>query len=287
MTNAEIARQFEQVARLLREQKANLYRVHAYRRAAETLHNLDRPAQEILLREGEAGLRQLPGIGRSLARAVHTLVVMGHLPILEQLQGEADPLRTLASVPGIGAVFAERLYHELGIETLEDLEAAAYDGRLRNILGLGEKRIAGIIDSLATRLGTTRPISRYTPQDTSVEELLDVDQEYREKVEAGTVPRIAPRRFNPAREAWLPVLHTRRGLRHYTALLSNTAHAHRSGKTHDWVVLYCDDSRGERQWTVITSQRGSLRGKRVLRGRESECLTYYQSLENPSSGMHA
>ena len=96
MTNAEIARQFEQVARLLREQKANLYRVHAYRRAAEALHNLDRLAQEILLREGEAGLRQLPGIGRSLVRAVNTLVVTGHLPILEQLQGEADPLRTLA-----------------------------------------------------------------------------------------------------------------------------------------------------------------------------------------------
>jgi DNA polymerase (family X) len=288
MTNAEIERQFEQVARLLREQKANLYRVHAYRRAAETLHNLDRPAQEILLREGEAGLRQLPGIGRSLARAVHTLVVTGHLPILEQLQGEADPLRTLASVPGIGAVFAERLYHELGIETLEDLEAAAYDGRLRNILGLGEKRIAGIIDSLATRLGTTRPIGRYTPrEDPSVAELLDVDQEYREKVAAGNVPRIAPRRFNPTREAWLPVLHARRGLRHYTALLSNTAHAHRSGKTHDWVVLYCDDGRGKRQWTVITSQRGSLRGKRVVRGREAECLIYYQSLEGPSSGMHA
>ena len=288
MTNAEIARQFEQVARLLREQKANLYRVHAYRRAAETLYNLDCPAQEILQREGEAGLRQLPGIGRSLARAIHTLVVTGHLPILEQLQGEADPLRTLASVPGIGAVFAERLYHELGVETLEDLEAAAYDGRLRNILGLGEKRIAGIIDSLATRLGTTRPIGRYTPRDDpSVAELLDVDQEYRDKVVTGNVPRIAPRRFNPTREAWLPVLHTRRGLRHFTALLSNTAHAHRSGKTHDWVVLYCDDGRGERQWTVITSQRGSLRGKRVVRGREAECLTYYQSLEDPSSGMHA
>jgi hypothetical protein len=288
MTNAEIARQFEQVARLLREQKANLYRVHAYRRAAETLHNLDRPAQEILHREGEAGLRQLPGIGHSLARAIHTLVVTGHLPILEQLQGEADPLRTLASVPGIGDVFAERLYHELGIETLEDLETAAYDGRLRNILGLGEKRIAGIIDSLATRLGTTRPVGRNTlREEPSVAELLDVDREYHEKVAAGEVPLIAPRRFNPTREAWLPVLHTQRGLRHYTALLSNTAHAHRSGKTRDWVVLYCDDGRGERQWTVITSQRGSLRGKRVVRGREAECLTYYQSLEGTSTGMHA
>jgi hypothetical protein len=47
----------------------------------------------------------------------------------------------------------------------------------------------------------------------SVGELLDVDQEYREKAERGELRVIAPRRFNPTREAWLPVLHTQRGLR--------------------------------------------------------------------------
>jgi hypothetical protein len=54
-------------------------------------------------------------------------------------------------------------------------------------------------------------------------ELLDVDREYREKAAAGTLRLIAPRRFNPTGEAWLPVLHTRRGQRRYTALFSNTA----------------------------------------------------------------
>ncbi len=288
MTNDAIARQFEQVARLLTEQKANLYRVHAYRRAAETLHNLDRSAQDIFQQEGEAGLRQLPDIGQSLARAIHTLIVTGQLPLLEQLQGEFDPLTTLTSVPGIGTIFAERLYHELGIEALEDLEAAAHDGRLRNILGFGEKRIAGIIDSLATRLGATRTVTRGMPrQDPPVAELLDVDREYRERVATGDVPHIAPRRFNPTQEAWLPVLHTHRGQRHYTVLYSNTAHAHRVGKTHDWVVLYSDDDSGERQWTVITSQRGPLRDRRIIRGREAECLTHYQSLGISSSEMHA
>jgi hypothetical protein len=48
------------------------------------------------------------------------------------------------------------------------------------------------------------------------EELLDVDREYREKAAAGQLRSIAPRRFNPSGEAWLPVLHTQRRERHYT-----------------------------------------------------------------------
>ena len=288
MTNAEIAYNFEQVARLLTEQQANLYRIHAYRRAAEMLRNLERPIEEILRDEGETGLQMLPGIGESLARSIQTLVLTGQLPVLEQLQGETDPITALTSVPGIGFILAERLYQELGIDNLEDLEAAAHDGRLRTVLGLGQKRIAGIIDSLATRLGATRAVGWGKPREApAVAELLEVDREYREKVAREEVPRIAPRRFNPNRETWLPVLHTQRGERHYSALLSNTAHAHRLGKTHDWVVLYCDDGRGERQWTVITSQRGPLRGKRIVRGREAECLSYYHIHDDTPVSMHA
>jgi hypothetical protein len=103
-------------------------------------------------------------------------------------------------------------------------------------------------------------------------ELLDVDREYREKAAAGELRLIAPRRFNPAGEPWLPVLHTRRGARRYTALYSNTARAHRMGKTRDWVVLYGEDRGGhEHQYTVITAARGQLRGRRVVAGREREC----------------
>lgn len=273
---------------MLTEQQANLYRIKAYHRAADIVRNLDRPIEEILHREGVNGLQALPSIGENLAQAIHTLIVTGHLPILEQLQKEFDPIAALTSVPGIGLVMAERLHHELGIDSLETLEAAAHDGRLRNVLGIGEKRIAGIIDSLASRLGTIRSSGRSTLRETPlVAELLTVDREYREKVARGEVPRIAPRRFNPTHEAWLPVLHAQREQRHYTVLFSNTAHAHRLGKTQDWVVLYCDDNRGERQWTVITSQRGPLSGKRIVRGREAECFSYYQSLESPSAEMHA
>ena len=104
-----------------------------------------------------------------------------------------------------------------------------------------------------------------------------MDREYREKAAAGSLRAIAPRRFNPTGEAWLPVLHTQRGPRHYTALFSNTARAHQLGKTHDWVILYFDDGGGERQHTVITAQRDTLKGKRIVRGRESECEAHYRA----------
>jgi Holliday junction resolvasome RuvABC DNA-binding subunit len=145
-----------EVADLLNEQGANRYRAQAYRRAATTVRYLRMPISEIFEREGVEGLRRLPGVGDHLATAIQNLIVTGRLPILERLRGEADPIALLASVPGIGRVQAERLHHELAIDRLQELEAAAHDGRLADVAGLGKKRIAGIIDCLATRLGRLR-----------------------------------------------------------------------------------------------------------------------------------
>jgi hypothetical protein len=277
--NAEVAARLEEVARILNDQGANPFRVDAYRRAAMTIRRITKPVSEIVRTEGIEGLRQLPGIGETLARTIWQTVVSGRMPMLERLRGEADPVALLASVPGIGKVLAERLHEELSIDTLEDLEAAAHDGRLADIAGLGEKRITGIRDSLAHRLGRVRDRALWhEPDESSVDEILDVDREYREQAGRGLLRTIAPRRFNPEHKSWLPVLHTHRGKRHYTALFSNTARAHAMGRTRDWVVLYYDRGQGERQCTVITSQRGPLEGKRIVRGREAECLDYYFKL---------
>ncbi|HSB11179.1 MAG TPA: helix-hairpin-helix domain-containing protein [Blastocatellia bacterium] len=274
--NAGVADRLEEVARILNEQGANRFRVDAYLRAAATIRRLRRPLTELVRAEGVEGLIQLPGIGQTLARAIYQTVVSGRMPMLERLRGEADPVALLASVPGIGKVLASRFHEELGIDTLEELEAAAHDGRLADIGGLGEKRIAGIRDSLAHRLGRVRDRAvGPEPDEPPVSEILDVDREYREQAAKGLLRTIAPRRFNPEHQAWLPVLHTHRGMRHYTALFSNTARAHAMGRTRDWVVLYYDGGQGERQCTVITSQRGPLEGKRIVRGREAECLDFF------------
>lgn len=269
--NREIAARLEEAAWLLRDQGADPYRVNAYLRAAATVRRWPEPLDAVCRERGLDGLEALPAVGPGIARAIHELIARGRLPMLDRLRGAADSLTILTTVPGIGRRLAERLHGELGIHTLEDLEAAAHDGRLATIAGFGPKRLAGIRDSLAHRLGRIRPQPAHRPPQVPVSELLDVDREYREAAAAGTLQRIAPRRFNPTGEAWLPVLHTRRGSRRYTALYSNTAHAHQTGKTRDWVVLYVDGAAGERQYTVLTASRGPLRGSRIVAGREHEC----------------
>mgnify|MGYP001813896273 CR=1 FL=1 len=108
-------------------------------------------------------------------------------------------------------------------------------------------------------------------------QLLAVDAEYRSKAEAGELPTIAPKRFNPEQTAWLPILHAQRDDWHFTALYSNTARAHELGRTRDWVVIYFyEDHHREGQHTVVTETRGALIGRRVVRGLEAECRAWYE-----------
>lgn len=284
--NLDIAGRLDEVATIFAEQGANRFRVQAYRNAANVLRRLPYSVAEIFRREGIEGLEKIPGVGASIARAIRDILLHGRLAMLERLRGESEAIAILASVPGIGRKLARRFHDDLRIETLEELEVAAHDWRIQNFPGIGAKRLAGIRDSLAQRLGRIRrmaiaPHPRRLPP---VAELLYVDREYREKAAAGKLTQIAPRRFNPKHESWLPVLHTMRNGRHYTALFSNTAHAHELGKTRDWVVLFCDNGDTEHRFTVITSEFGRLQGERIVAGREAECEKYYDRALTRSSG---
>jgi hypothetical protein len=278
MDNAAVAALLREMAELLQAQgEENAFRIAAYRHAADTVARLERPVGEIFEQAGVAGLDALPTIGAGIAAAIAEMVQTGHWIKLERLRGGAAPEALLRSVPGIGPRLALQLHEELGIDTLEGLEAAAHDGRLEALAGLGARRAASIRAALTERLDRERAARRRRPAAPAnhappVELLLEVDRSYCERAAAGTLPKIAPRRFNPDGVAWLPVLHTKRGEWSVTALFSNTARAHELGRVHDWVVLYAEDgAHHERQYTVVTAQRGPLAGRRVVRGREDEC----------------
>jgi hypothetical protein len=275
--NATIAARLHEVADLLEAQDANPFRVRAYRDAASTIEGLDDDVADLYDEGGVDALKELPNIGESIAGAVAELRDTGKLGLLERLRGETDPVSQLAQLPGIGDTLAKRVHEQLDVETLPELETALHDGRLERVEGFGEKRIEALKAILDTRLrrgGRDRDRRRDTGSAPPVGELLDVDREYRTKAEAGELRTIAPRRFNPEGESWLPILHTERDDRSYTVLYCSTARAHGLGKTRDWVVMYVEDD-GERQYTAVTSQRGDLRGKRVIRGREDEVREYY------------
>ena len=285
--NARIAERLRQAAELLEAQGANPFRVGAYRRAADTIDQFGGSVRELFVAKGRAGLDALPNIGAGIASAIAEMLERGRWSQLDRLRGSLDPMTLFRTVPGIGPELAQRIHDALGVETLEGLEVACHEGRLGQVAGLGPRRVAAIRAALADMLGRSRPIScglEPPMAEPPVAALLDVDREYLDKARSDALPRIAPRRFNPRNEAWLPILHTSRESWHFTALYSNTARAHELGRTRDWVVLYFNaDDHAERQRTIVTEQRGPLAGRRVVRGREEECREYYRARELAAS----
>jgi Holliday junction resolvasome RuvABC DNA-binding subunit len=271
--NALVADRLREAAELLEQQQANPFRVRAYREAADTVEALDEDIAALASREGAHGLMALPAIGPGIAAAIEEILHTGRWSQLERLRGTLDPERLFRAVPGVGPALARRIHDSLHVDTLEALEMAAHDGRLAAVAGIGPRRAAVIRSALGTMLGRRRPRLAREGEEPSVALLLDVDRAYREAAAAGRLSTIAPRRFNPSGEAWLPVLHTEREPWHFTVMFSNTARAHELGRTRDWVVMYFHtDRHAEGQRTVVTETRGALAGRRVVRGREVECL---------------
>ena len=288
LDNQQIAQRLRELAELLQAQKANPFRVGAYRKAAESLEHSSGNLGELFESEGRAGLDELPGVGPGIAAAIAEMLETGRWAQLERLRGRLDPATLFQTVPGVGPELAQRIHGVLGVETLEALEVACYDGRLAEVPGVGPRRATTIRAALADILDRSRLRRRertISTREPPVDVLLDVDREYLEKVKGGKLATIAPRRFNPEGKAWLPVLHTVREGWHFTGLFSNTARAHELGRTRDWVILYFyDDHQAESQRTVVTEQRGPLAGRRVIRGREPECRAHYAALETTVPG---
>ena len=275
-SNQLIGDRLDEAADLLEQQRANPFRVRAYREAARTVGRLAESLTEIYERGGVEGLEALPGIGPRIAAAIAELLRTGRWSQLERLRGSLDAEQLFQTIPGVGPTLAQRLHEVLRVDTLEALELAAHDGRLAAVPGISRRRAAALRASLAQMLGRARGRRREATEEPPVEMLLDVDREYRDAAADGQLPRIAPRRFNPTGEAWLPILHTERDHWHFTALFSNTFRAHALERTRDWVVVYFHaDAHPEGQRTIVTETSGALEGRRVVRGRESECLVSY------------
>jgi DNA uptake protein ComE-like DNA-binding protein len=282
-SNVEIAGVLNEISDLLEKQGADSFRIRAYREGAQSIRQAEQSIADLVRQDKMEQLRKLPGIGKGLAGVIQEYVQTGRSSQLDRLRGEVSPADVFAQVPGIGEDLASRIAAQLDIETLEELERAAHDGRLAKVAGFGPKRVKSVKSSLAGIL--SRSAQRRSRQRVSEEEkpkgmpdigtLLDVDAEYRRKAQAGELKKIAPKRFNPENEAWLPILHTEKGEWNFTALYSNTARAHELGKTKDWVVIYYDRDGEEDQVTVVTETRGPLEGERVVRGHEAETRVHY------------
>ena len=166
MNNRDAAQVFYNIADLLEIKGEQIYKVLAYRRAAESILSLGRDLRGVWK---EGGLETIPGVGKAIGAKIDELLRTGKLEFYEELKAEVPA--TLAEVLRVGDVGpkkAARFWKELGITTLDQLERAARDGRLRGLSGMGEKseaRILASIEALRRRqsgripIGTARPIA--------------------------------------------------------------------------------------------------------------------------------
>ncbi|HVX30970.1 MAG TPA: DNA polymerase/3'-5' exonuclease PolX [Nitrolancea sp.] len=145
--NRTLADQLKMFADLSEIKGENPFRLIAYRRAAETLEELDEPVEQ-LVREDR--LTDVPGIGPGIAAALREMVETGRWQALDELQDEVPAtLLTMLDVPGIGTKSVARFYHELGITDLVQLEARARQGDIRTLKGFGAKQEARILNGIA------------------------------------------------------------------------------------------------------------------------------------------
>src|SRR3954452_9927580 len=149
MDNPEIARTLEEVADILEIQSANPFRIRAYRNAVRTVETVTVPLRRWV--EENRQLTDLPGIGKEMANHIEEMVETGTLGFRDELLAEGPgSLIELMRLPGLGPKKARRIWDELQIGSVDELEAAAKEGRIAALPGFGarsqEKILAGIAD---------------------------------------------------------------------------------------------------------------------------------------------
>lgn len=153
--NADVAAIFEEIADLLEIQGANPFRIRAYRNAARNIGEL--PEEVSLLLEQGEDLTRLHGIGNDLAAKIREIVASGRCSLLERLRQELPPAITeLLKIPGLGPKRVKALYHDLEVQTVEQLYRAARDGRIRVLPGFGEKSELNILQAVEAHASQAR-----------------------------------------------------------------------------------------------------------------------------------
>ena len=148
MDNQQVSRLFTEIADLLEIKGQNPFKVRAYRNAADIIGTLAEPASSL----AEEDLLALPGIGKEIAAKLGELFETGSLRYHQALLAELPAsILDLLRLPGLGPKTVALLYNQLEVATVEQLEAAATEGRLRALRGMGARKEQQILKAIAWR----------------------------------------------------------------------------------------------------------------------------------------
>lgn len=166
MKNKELADLFGKMADILEFKGENPFKIGAYRKASRVIGDLTQDVEELA---ASGRLRQIPGIGESIAQKIEEYLQSGKISKYDEIkQGISDELVALMDIPGVGPKTVALLYREKGIESLSQLEKALEEESLTDLFGMGEKKIENIKRGIQLlkqstgrmNLGTAFPIAR-------------------------------------------------------------------------------------------------------------------------------
>jgi DNA polymerase (family 10) len=174
-TNQELADIFETIANLLEIKGEVIYKILAYRKAADSLRDYGGNVYTVW-QEGK--LTDIPGVGKAISEKIDELYTTGHLEFLDKLSAEVPPsLAELLEVPDLGPKKVALFWKELGITDLAGLKAAARAGELQNLPGMGQKSEAKIlagIEALSRRTTRTPLWKAWPAADELLKKLLNI-----------------------------------------------------------------------------------------------------------------
>ncbi len=149
MTNADIARIMREISMFL-DMEGDKFRPRAYEKIAHAIESLDTPVADVYHRGGMKAVAEIPGVGKSTAEKIATLIDTGSLPYYEELRGKTPvDITGLSAIEGLGPKMVKSLYDQLGVRTIDDLEAAARAGKVRHLPHFGEKSEQKILKGIA------------------------------------------------------------------------------------------------------------------------------------------
>lgn len=191
MTNAEFAKILREIAFFL-DMEEIPFKPRAYEKAAYAVEALDSPLDEIYRRGGIKAVQEVPGVGKSIAEKLVTLIETGRLPYYEGLRLKSPvDVEHLTAIEGLGPKKIKVLYDQLGVRTVDDLERAAMEGKIHQLPRFGEKSEQKILKGISffKKRGSRYPIGAILPLIRDIEARLKRVPGVRQVAVAGSIRR--------------------------------------------------------------------------------------------------
>jgi DNA polymerase (family X) len=166
MKNQELAKLFDRTADVMAVKGENSFRVLAYRKIGRVLEEM---TQDIEAVAKAGGLEDIPGIGKSSADKIHEYLRTGKISEFESIWAEVPAgVMAMTNIPSLGPKTAAMLWQEAGITSPEQLKAKIEAGQLKDLPGLGEKKLQKILQGIVfmagnkgrMRLGEALPLAQ-------------------------------------------------------------------------------------------------------------------------------